>query len=96
MKIYDVSKVYGVYDIQPAKGRPVKNGAPAAKSDKLMLSRDAIDFQAVMKGLKEAPDVRAGKVAELSAKYEAGEHLADARDIAEALMRSGAVSKARL
>ena len=93
MKINDVTKVYNIYETQPAAGRQVQKTAPAAKRDKLMLSRDAIDFQAVMKGLKEAPDVREDKVRELTAKYEAGERLAESADIAEALFRSGAVKK---
>ena len=93
MKIYDVTKIYGVYDTQPAVGRPVKKAASAAGTDKLMLSKDAIDFQAVMKGLKEAPDARPEKIAEYGAKYEAGAHLADTKDIAEALFKSGVMKK---
>jgi len=93
MKINDVTKIYGAYDAQPVAGRPVQKTPAAGKMDKLMLSRDAIDFQTVMKGLKDAPDVRAAKVAEYSAKYSAGEHLADTRDIADALFRSGVVYK---
>ena len=93
MKIHDITKVYGVYETQPVTGRPVQKSASVSKKDKLMLSRDAIDFQTVMKGLKEATDVRADKVAEFSAKYNAGEHFADTRDIAEALLKSGAVNK---
>ena len=93
MKIYDVTKIYGVYETQPASGRPVKKTAALSKTDKLMLSKDAIDFQSVMKGLREAPDVRAAKVADLTAKYEAGEPLAETREIAEALIKSGAFNK---
>ncbi|MCL2060900.1 MAG: flagellar biosynthesis anti-sigma factor FlgM [Oscillospiraceae bacterium] len=93
MKIYDVTKVYGVYDAQPVAGRSVKKPGGSVGADKLVLSKDAIDFQAVMKGLKEAPDIRAEKVREFAAKYEAGDHLADTRDIAEALFKSGAMKK---
>jgi hypothetical protein len=93
MKINDVTKIYGAYETQPVAGRPVKKPSAIDKTDKLMLSRDAIDFQAVMKGLKEAPDTRAGKVAEFTAKYEACEHIADARDLAEALLKSGVLKK---
>ena len=93
MKINDITKVYGVYESQPAAGRSVNKSAAASKRDKLLLSRDAKDFQAVMKGLKDAPDVRAAKVGELSAKYEAGEQLADTKDIAEALFKSGALKQ---
>jgi anti-sigma28 factor (negative regulator of flagellin synthesis) len=93
MKIYDVTKIYGTYDKQPVAGKPARKAPASAKSDKLLLSRDAIDFQTVMKGLKEAPDIRAEKVAELSAKYESGRHLADTREIAEAMLKSGCLNK---
>ena len=93
MKVNDISKVFGVYEAQPAANQPVKKAAAAAGKDKLMLSRDALDFQAVMKGLKEAPDARAGIVAGMSRKYEAGEHLADSRELAAALFKSGAVGR---
>jgi len=95
MKIYDVTKIYGVYDNKPAAGRPVHKEAAASKSDKLSLSKGAMDFQAVMAGLKEAPDVRADKVAALSERYKAGEHLASAKDIAEALIKSGGLGRTR-
>ena len=91
MKIYDVSKIYGAYEAQPAAGRSVQKARAAGKKDKLVLSRDAIDFQAVMKGLKDAPDVRFDKIAELAEKYNAGDKLADTKDIAEALFKSGAM-----
>jgi len=93
MKIYDVSKIYGVYDAQPAAGRPVKKAAVPGKSDKLQLSRDAVDFQAVMKGLKDSPDVRADKVAELKRKYDAGERFADSGTLAETLIKNGVIKK---
>ena len=93
MKINDVTKIYGVYDRRPLSGQPAKKASAPAGKDKLMLSRDAIDFQSVMKGLKSAPDARAGKIEELSAKYAAGEHLADSRELAEALYKSGTMGK---
>jgi len=93
MKIQDITKIYGVYETQPPAGRAARKVSPASQKDRLMLSRDAIDFQTVMKGLKEAPDVRADKIAEHSVKYAAGDHLADTRDIANALYKSGAMRK---
>ena len=95
MKIYDVTKIYGVYENKPAAGRPARKEAPAAKSDQLQLSRGAKDFQTVMAGLKDAPDIRADKVAALADKYKEGKHLADSHDIAEALFRSGGMGKTR-
>ena len=95
MKISDVTKTYGIYGKQPAAGRAVQKPAAAAKLDRLMLSRDAIDFQSVMKGLKEAPDIRADKVAEAAARYKSGVRHAEARDIAEALLKSGGMPRLR-
>jgi anti-sigma28 factor (negative regulator of flagellin synthesis) len=89
MKVFDVTKVYGVYEKQAGTEKRVSRTAFAPKSDKLSLSKDAKDFQAVMKGLKEAADTRADKVAEFSQKYEAGGYGADVREIAGSLLSSG-------
>ena len=93
MKVNNVSHVYGVYETQPVSGRTPVKTAQAHEKDKLMLSRDAISFQTVMKGLKDAPAIRADKVAELSAIYDSGERIADTKDVAEALYRSGALNR---
>jgi len=95
MKINDVPKIYNIYETQPAAGKPIKKAQAAGGSDRLMLSRDAVDLQAVMKGLKKAPDVRADKVSELTQKYNAGEHLASNRDLADVLYKSGIMKKVR-
>ena len=89
MKVIDVSPVYGVYEKQSVVGKPVQRTSAASKSDKLSLSRDAKDFQAVMRGLKTAPDTRTEKVAELSQKYDSGSYVMDSRSAAEGLLRSG-------
>ena len=93
MKINDVTKILGAYDTAPPAGRAVPKTAPVVKKDKVVLSKDAMDFQSVMRALKQTPDIRADKVAEFKAKYEAGEQLADAKDIAEALIKSGAIRR---
>lgn len=96
MKINDVTKIYGAYGVQPTAGQQAKKAASPAGRDRLMLSRDAIDFQTVMKGLKASPDIRAAKVSEISVKYETGDHLADTRDIADALYKSGALRRGKI
>ena len=93
MKIHDVTKVYGVYEAQYVTGRPIRDKPAASKKDKLQLSRDAKDFQAVMNGLRNAPDIRADKVREISVKYESGERLAETTDIVEALLKNGVIKK---
>ena len=95
MKINDVSKIYSVYETQPAAGKTVKKAPPSERADRLMLSKDAVDLQAVMKGLKKTPDLRADKISELTAKYEAGDHLAASRDIADILYKSGVMNKVK-
>ena len=89
MKIVDVSQVYGVYEKQGIAGKPVQRKPVVSKSDKLSLSKDAMDFQAVMRGLKDAPDIRAEKVADLSQKYGNGDYEPDVQRAADGLLKSG-------
>jgi hypothetical protein len=89
MQVFDVTKVYGIYDKQPVGGKSLYRAPAVPKQDKLSLSGDARDFQAVMRGLKDAPDVRAGKVADIAGKYASGGHQAEPAAIAEALAKSG-------
>ena len=89
VKVGDVSKIYSVYETQATAGKRLAAARPAPKTDKVSISSDAKDFQAVMRGLKAAPDVRADKVAEHTAKYEAGESAADATAIAARMLASG-------
>jgi len=89
VKIGDVAKIYGVYETQPAAGKRVAAARPTPRADKVSISDDAKDFQAVMRGLKAAPDFRADKVAEHAARYESGDSAADARAVAERMLASG-------
>ena len=89
MKIGDISKIYGVYENKALMNRQVSKAKPASKLDKLSLSSDAKDFQSVMKGLKDTPDVREEKVQEVTRKYESPGYYPDYREVAEGLLRSG-------
>jgi negative regulator of flagellin synthesis FlgM len=89
VKIGDVPKILGVYETHAIASKRVEAARPAAKKDKVSISSDAKDFQSVMRGLKAAPDIRAGKVAEHSAKYESGDSSADSRAVAEKLLAAG-------
>jgi negative regulator of flagellin synthesis FlgM len=89
MKVYEATKVYGIYESQPVSGKRAPQAQAASQKDKLSLSKDAVDFQTVLKGLKGAPDVREDKVSELSSKYESGEYAVDPKDLAESLYKSG-------
>jgi negative regulator of flagellin synthesis FlgM len=89
MQIYDITRIHGVYEKQPVASRRVCSAPIARQHDKLSLSDDAKDFQAVMRGLKDAPDIRADRVGEILQKYESGSYSADSKDIAGALAKSG-------
>ena len=89
MKINDISKIYGVYENKALVNRQALKSKPAAKLDKLSLSSDAKDFQAVMRGLKEAPDIREDRVQEISRKYENTGYYPDYKGVADSLLRSG-------
>ena len=93
MKINDISKVLGVYENKAVNSKPVARAKPALGKDKLSLSSDAKDFQAVMRGLKDAPDIREDKVREVSKKYENANYSPDFRGVAEGLLNSGVFGK---
>lgn len=89
MKIWgDIPKIPGIYDRQ----QNVKkiNGAPAAVSrkDQLSISGQAKDYQAVIRTLKNIPDIRRDKVDELSEKYGSGSYDISGRDIADKIIKS--------
>ena len=89
MKINDISKVYGVYESKPTISRQAPKTKAQSGFDKLSLSSDAKDFQAVMRGLKEAPDIREDKVREISEKYENSHRYPDYREVAGVMLNSG-------
>ena len=93
MKVNDVSKIIGVYENKIASGRQVQKAKTSYGSDKLSLSGDAKDFQAVMRGLKDVPDIREDKVAEVSKKYDDINYRPDYREVAEGLLSSGVFDK---
>ena len=41
MKVFDISKVYGIYEKQNKVGKPVRKTPSSSKLDKLSLSKDA-------------------------------------------------------
>ena len=89
MKINDISKIVGVYENKTLSSRQAPKAKLALGTDKLSLSSDARDFQAVMRGLKETPDVREEKVQELSKKYNDVNYSSDYKEVAEGLLNSG-------
>lgn len=90
----DVSRITGVYEQQKNVGKVNKSGSVAAKKDVLSISSQAKDFQTVLKGLKDVPDIRQSKINELSEKYETGKYDIDGKDIVDKVIKTAFDSKA--
>lgn len=84
----DLSKVAGIYGTQKNTGRVNKTEATASKKDVLSISNEAKDFQTVYKALKDVPDIRQSKVAELTGRYEAGNYDVTGRDVADKVINT--------
>ncbi len=83
MKIWgNIPKVSGVYGNTSKIEKLSKVGETASKKDELTISGTAHDFNVVMKALRQIPDVRQGKVNDISQKIERGEYSISSRDVA--------------
>lgn len=65
-----------------AGSRPGKGIDSGRLEDRVHLSNQARDIQRAARSLKEMPEVREDKVAEIQARIETGTYRVDARDIA--------------
>jgi negative regulator of flagellin synthesis FlgM len=89
MRIWgDVPKVSEVYGKHKNVGKTDKSSDVPSKKDVLSISNEAKDFQAIMKAVKEVPDIRTDKVNELKDKYESGNYNVNGKDIADKLLHS--------
>lgn len=89
MKIWgEVPKVLGVYDKQKNIKKIDSTAGVSAKKDVVSISNNAKDFQTVMKAIRDIPDIRQDKVAELSEKYEAGKYDVSGKDTADRILKS--------
>lgn len=84
----ELSKINGVYGTQKNTGRIGKTSSVASKKDVLSISNEAKDFQTVYKALKDVPDIRQSKVAELSGRFEAGSYNVTGRDVADKVINT--------
>lgn len=89
MKIWGNNpRVFGVSN-QPNPVRQVtKQNSVAGKRDEFSISTQAKDYQVVMKALRNVPDIRQGKVQEISGKIEAGQYDVTASDISQKLIKT--------
>lgn len=90
----DLSKIAGIYGAQKNTGKIEKTHATASKKDVLSISNEAKDFQTVFKALRDVPDVRQSKVAELTGKIETGSYNVTGRDVAEKVINAAFDKKA--
>lgn len=58
------------------------------KTDNLNLSSEALNFQNVMKSVKNAPDIREDKVKAISEKIKNGTYFVSSEQIAEKILES--------
>ncbi len=84
----EISKIAGVYGAQKNAGRVGKTGSVASKKDVLSISNEAKDFQTVYKALRDVPDIRQSKVAELAGKFEAGGYDVTGQDVADKVIKT--------
>jgi len=89
MKVNDISKISGVYESKTLGNRQPYRAKAESKSDELSLSKDAKDFQAVMKGLREASDIREDRIREVSAKINDPGYRPDYMEMADRMLNSG-------
>jgi negative regulator of flagellin synthesis FlgM len=83
-QIQDALKVYAD---QNQKAKPAaRSQQSVSKRDEVVLSPKAQEFSQLLQKLKSMPEVREEKVAELTARIEAGEYAVDAKDIAEKML----------
>lgn len=89
MKIWgEIPKVSGVYNKQKSVGKVDKADSVSSKKDVVSISKEAKDYQTVMRALKDTPEIRSEKVNSLKDKYEAGEYNVKETDIADKILKS--------
>ncbi|NJD03308.1 MAG: flagellar biosynthesis anti-sigma factor FlgM [Ruminiclostridium sp.] len=84
----DISKITGVYGQRKKAGGVGNTSSVVSKKDVLSISNQAKDFQTVFKALKDIPDIRQGKVNELSRKYDSGNYDIDGKDIIDKVIKN--------
>ncbi len=87
-KVDGVSGVYKNQKVESRKGVP-ESTQTRGKKDELQISREAMDFQLVMKAAKaakEIPDVREEVVAPIKEKLDNGTYEVDSKGIADKLL----------
>ncbi|NLK67979.1 MAG: flagellar biosynthesis anti-sigma factor FlgM [Clostridiaceae bacterium] len=89
MKIWGANnpKVFGIYNQPKSVDKIKKSDVVASRRDEFKISGQAKDFQVAMNALKKTPDIRQGKVQEVSQKVEKGQYSVNSEDIAEKMVQ---------
>lgn len=89
MKVNNVPGVIGAYQkTGPRKAAKEQEAAQAAKSDGVVLSREAQAARALKDKVGQAPEVRQERIEALRRQIEAGTYRPDGREVAAKMLKA--------
>ncbi|MFZ5898476.1 MAG: flagellar biosynthesis anti-sigma factor FlgM [Bacillota bacterium] len=88
----DLAKIYGAQQKSEKQASPV-TAAESVETDRLEISAEAKAIQAYKAKLEGIPNVRADLVASIAQRIKNGTYVADARKIAEGMIRERLLDK---
>ncbi|AZT90595.1 flagellar biosynthesis anti-sigma factor FlgM [Caldicellulosiruptor changbaiensis] len=86
MRIEDRMRILQIYS-SSIRVNKVEKKQDVKSADKLEISSEARDFQAILNAIKSTPDIREEKVNEIKSKIESGTYNVSAKDVVEKLIR---------
>jgi len=84
----EIPKINGVYGAQKNIGRIGRSESAASKKDVVSISSEAKDIQTAYKALKDVPDIRQNKVADITGRFEAGTYNVTGNDIMDKVIKN--------
>lgn len=88
MRIDAYNSVNQIYQSANAKMNAKSKTVNGSSSDKFEISDTAKNYQLAKQAIKDAPDIREDKVAEIKAKMQAGNYTVTPSDFADKLIQS--------
>ncbi|MEZ0537216.1 flagellar biosynthesis anti-sigma factor FlgM [Caldicellulosiruptoraceae bacterium PP1] len=85
MRIEDKFRIFQIYN-KTSKVEKVDKKIVSQKADKVEISQEAKDFQAILNAIKNTPDIRQDKVDEIKKKIESNTYNVSSNDIIEKLI----------
>jgi len=86
MRIEDRIRIFQVYS-GSTKVNKIDKKQDTKSTDKVEISSEARDFQAILNAIKSTPDIREEKVNEIKSKIESGTYNVSSKDVVEKLIR---------